>query len=100
MIPRGVLPPRCQRVVYHVRRQVQTEQATGVADAGGSAFWAAGAAQQGHLLWCEASEHHRDDDRLVRRHGSVGVALVSVALPGGQLAEGVDLFRYTRGTLG
>ena len=67
---------------------------------GGSAFWAAGAAQQGHLLWCEASEHHRGDDRLFRRHGGVSVALVSVALPGGQLAEGVDLFRYTRGALG
>ena len=66
---------------------------------GGSAFWAAGAAQQGHLLRCETSEHH-DDDRLFLRHGSVSVALVSVALPGGHLAEGIDLFRYTRGALG
>ena len=62
---------------------------------GGSASCAAGAAQQGHLLWCEAFEHHRGDDRLFLRHGGVSVALV-----GGQLAEGVDLFRYAHGALG
>ena len=55
---------------------------------------AAGAAQQGHLFWCETSEHH-GDDCLFRRHGGL-----SVALAGGHPAEGVNLFRYARGALG
>ena len=55
---------------------------------------AAGAAQQGHLLWCETSEHH-GDGRLFRRHRGI-----SVALAGGHPVEGVDLFRYARGALG
>ena len=57
----------------------------------GSAVGAVEAAQQGHLLWCEASQQ-RGDGRLFRRHGGVSVALV-----GRRLAEGVDLFRYARG---
>ena len=91
----GRLRPPNRRFLYrcwHLPRVVVL--AAGWLMRGGSAFWAAGAAQQGHLLWCEASEHH-GDDRLFLRHGGVGVAL-----PGGHLAEGVDLFRYARGALG
>ena len=55
-----------------------------------------GATQQGHLLWCETSEHHGEDSRLLfRRHRRI-----SVALARGHPAEGVDLFGYARGALG